>query len=71
MQEQSQDIEQEKFESQCNLKILRFFKKFRTENRRFNVVDKNRVREAHKWMDIENFVVQETKKDETSKVFVR
>ena len=64
-------MEQEKFESQCNFKISQFFKKFKTEPRRFDVEDKIRVREAYKWTEMENYVVQETKKDEISEVFVR
>ena len=71
LKEQSEEIEQETFESQCKLRISQFFKKFRSETRRFNAEDKDRVREARKWTDHENYVVQETNKDETSKVFVR
>ena len=64
-------MEQEKFEDQCKTKIFRFFRKFKADTRRFSGEDKERVREANKWSDYECFVVQEIKKDETVKVFVR
>jgi len=64
-------MEQDKFEKQCRTRIFRFFKRFKTDTRRFNVEDKDRVREAHKWTDQESHVVKETKKDEITKVFVR
>ena len=71
LKEQSQEMEQEKFESHCNSKISPFFKKFKSESLRFNLDDKNRAREAYKWTDVENYVEQETKKNEMSKVLVR
>ena len=71
LKEKSEEIDQEKFESQCKLRISQFFKKFKSETRRFNAEDKERVREERKWTDHKNYVVQETKQDEISKVFVR
>ena len=64
-------MEQDKFEQQCKAKVLCFFRKYKTATRRFSEEDRDRVREANNWNDLENFIVQETKKGESVKVFVR
>ena len=54
-------MEQNEFEQQCKAKVLRFFRKYKTATRRFSGEDRDRVREANNWNDLENLIVLETK----------
>ena len=68
---ENEEVDQEKFERDCQSRIKNFLKKFKFESRHYFENDVERVKRENKWEEEEVFVEKETEENNPINVFVR